>query len=266
MMYRRVGIYIAALVAALAAALALGACSANKNTAANRKYQEFITRYNIYYNGDVHYKETLADMERAYEDDYSRRVFMHPVEAKADETAPQPSGDFNRSIEKAQKAIQLRSIKKKPARKSGKRNDPAYKEWMKRDEYNPFMHNAWMMMGRGQYYNGDFLGAASTFFYVSRHFTWLPATVTEARLMQALSYISLGWQFEAEVIITRIKHDDLPNNRLRRLYNFVYADYYIHADNYADAMPFLLEAVKGAKGSQKTRLNFLLGQIGRAHV
>ncbi len=81
MMYRRVGIYIAALVAALAAALALGACSANKNTAANRKYQEFITRYNIYYNGDVHYKETLADMERAYEDDYSRRVFMHPVEA-----------------------------------------------------------------------------------------------------------------------------------------------------------------------------------------
>ena len=90
MMYRRVGIYIAALVAALAAALALGACSANKNTAANRKYQEFITRYNIYYNGDVHYKETLADMERAYEDDYSRRVFMHPVEAKADETAPQP--------------------------------------------------------------------------------------------------------------------------------------------------------------------------------
>jgi len=261
MMYRRVGIYIAALVAALAAALALGACSANKNTAANRKYQEFITRYNIYYNGDVHYKETLADMERAYEDDYSRRVFMHPVEAKADETAPQPSGDFNRSIEKAQKAIQLRSIKKKPARKSGKRNDPAYKEWMKRDEYNPFMHNAWMMMGRGQYYNGDFLGAASTFFYVSRHFTWLPATVTEARLMQALSYISLGWQFEAEVIITRIKHDDLPNNRLRRLYNFVYADYYIHADNYADAMPFLLEAVKGAKGSQKTRLNFLLGQV-----
>ena len=248
-------------VVAFAAALMLSGCSAKKNTAGNRRYQEFITRYNIYYNGDTHFKETLSDMESKYEDDYSRNVFMHPVEARNDKSAPQPSGDFTRSIEKAQKAIQLRSIKKKPAKKAGRRNDPAYKEWMKRDEYNPFLHNAWMMMGRSQYYNGDFLGAASTFFYISRHFTWLPKTVTEARLFQALSYIGLGWQFEAEVILRRITVDDLPTNGLRRLYNFVYADYYIHESKYEEALPFLVEAVKGAKGAQKTRLNFLLGQV-----
>lgn len=261
LMYRRFGhiVYLAVLTAVIA--LSAVSCSPNKNNAATRKYQAFITRYNIYYNGDTHYKETLADMERQYEDDYSRRVFMHPVEAKGDETAPQPSGDFNRSIEKAQKAIQVRSIKKKPARKSGKRNDPKYKEWLKREEYNPFLHNAWMMMGRGQYYNGDFLGAASTFFYISRHFKWLPSTVTESKLMQALCYVSLGWQFEAEMILTRIKKDELTNNRLRRLYNFIYADWYLHADNYEDALPFLREAVKGASGAQKTRLNFLLGQV-----
>lgn len=251
----------AAAVVALVAAIALGACSTKKNNAATRRYQEFITRYNIYYNGDVHMTETLADMEGKYEDDYSRLVKMHPVEAKADQTAPQPSGDFNRSIEKAQKAIQLRSIKKKPAKKTGKAADAKYKEWMKRDEYNPFLHNAWMMMGRGQYYNGDFLGAASTFFYISRHFTWLPRTVTEAKLMQALCYIALGWQFEAEMILTRIKTDDLTTNELRRLYNFAYADYYIHDGNYADATPFLRTAVEQARGSQKTRLSFLLGQI-----
>lgn len=100
-------------VVALAAALMLSGCSAKKNTAANRRYQEFITRYNIYYNGDTHFRETLADMESKYEDDYSRNVYMHPVEARNDKSAPQPSGDFTRSIEKAQKAIQLRSIKKK---------------------------------------------------------------------------------------------------------------------------------------------------------
>lgn len=248
-------------VVALAAALMLSGCSAKKNTAGNRRYQEFITRYNIYYNGDTHFRETLADMESKYEDDYSRNVYMHPVEAKNDKSAPQPSGDFTRSIEKAQKAIQLRSIKKKPAKKAGKSKDPKYKEWMKRDEYNPFLHNAWMMMGRSQYYNGDFLGAASTFFYISRHFTWLPKTVVEAKLFQALSYIGMGWQFEAEVILTRISHDDLPTNGLRRLYNFTYADYYIHVSRYEEALPFLVEAVKGAKGAQKTRLNFLLGQV-----
>ena len=251
----------ALVLAVVVAVTALSACSTKKNNAATRNYQAFITRYNIYYNGDTHYKETLADMEDKYEDDYSRRVFMHPVEAKAETSAPQPTGDFNRSIEKAQKAIQLRSIKKKPAKKSGKSNNAAYKAWMKREEYNPFLHNAWMMMGRSQYYNGDFLGAASTFFYISKHFGWLPATVTESKLMQALSYIALGWNFEAEMILTRIKTDELTDNKLRRLYNFAYADFYIHADDYKEALPFLQAAVKGASGPQKTRLNFLLGQV-----
>ena len=202
-----------------------GACSPKKNTAASRNYQAFITRYNIYYNGDTHFRETLADMESKYEDDYSRQVFMHPVEAKSDPLLPQPSGNFDRSIEKAQKAIQLRSIKKRPKKKAGKSSDPKYKEWMKREEYNPFLHNAWMMMGRSQYYNGDFLGAASTFFYISRHFKWLPETVVESKLMQALSYVSLDWLFEAENIITRIKPEELTTKRLRELYNFVYADF-----------------------------------------
>ena len=154
----------AILVPAVLLCVCLAGCSTRKNTAATRNYQAFITRYNIYYNGDKHFKETLADMESKYEDDYSRRLFLHPVEAKAETSAPQPSGNFDRSIEKAQKAIQLRSIKKKPAKKSGRNSDPKYKAWMKRDEYNPFLHNAWMMMGRSQYYNGDFSGAASTFF------------------------------------------------------------------------------------------------------
>ena len=251
----------AAILCGLAALLLVG-CNANKmNTASTRKYTEFITRYNIYFNGDKHYKETLADMESKYEDDYSRFVMMHPIEAKADPKAPQPSGNFNRSIEKAQKAIQVRSIKKKPKRKSGKAMTPEYKEWLKRDEYNPFLHNAWMMMGRSQYYNGDFLGAASTFFYVTKHFTWLPTTVTDAKLWQAQSYLALDWLYEAELIITRIKTDDLTTKQLRYQYDFCYADLLIRSKEYQKALPYLTNAISNAKGSQKTRLQFLLGQV-----
>lgn len=239
----------------------LPSCSLKKNTAATRNYQAFITRYNIYFNGDEHYKQTIHAMENSYADDYTRTLFMHPAEARFDEKAPQPEGDFKRSIEKAQKAIQLRSIKKRPARKAGKGNDPEYKAWLKREEYNPFLHNAWMMMARSQYMNGDFLAAASTFFYISKHFTWLPATVTEAKLWQARSYIAVDWLFEAESILSRIKEKDLTTNRLRNLYNFCYADYYVRSHNLTAAIPFLHEAIKGAKGAQKTRLNFLLGQI-----
>lgn len=249
------------LCCTLLCAVALSSCLGKKNTAARRNYTAFITRYNIYYNGDEHYKLTLKEMDDKYEDDFSRLVLMNPVEAKNDPTAPQPSGNFDRSIEKAQKAIQIRSIKQKPPKKSGKSGDLAYKAWMKRDEYNPFLHNAWMMMGRSQYYNGDFLGAASTFFYVSRHFTWLPETVTEARLWQAQSYISMDWLFEAEMILTRIKTAELVNKTLQNLYNSAWADYYIKHEEYAKAIPYLAEAIRLASGSRKIRLNFLMGQL-----
>lgn len=246
----------------MAAICLLSGCNAQKkNTAAARQYTAFITRYNIHYNGDKHYKETLEDMESKYEDDYSQMLYMHPIEAKANPKAPQASGNFDRSIEKAQKAIQIRSIKKKPQRKAGKGSDPAYKAWLKRDEYNPFLHNSWMLMGRSQYFNGDFLGAASTFFYVSKHFSWLPKTVTEAKLWQAQCYLSLDWLYEAEVIITRIKQDELTTPALRQLYNFCYADLLVRGKDYSGAVPYLQKAIDGSSGAQKTRLRFLLGQI-----
>lgn len=250
------------LLASVMTALLMLSCSTRKNTATSRAYQAFTTRYNVYFNGDEHYKETLKEMEKNYEDDYSRTlIFMHPAEAKADPKATQPTGDFTRSIEKAQKAIQLHSIKKRPKKKSGRSNDPKYRAWLKRDEYNPFLHNAWMMMGRSQFNNGDFLGAASTFYYTAKHFNWLPGTVTEAELWQARSYIAMGWNYEAENIMRRIKDTDLTSGTLRGLYNYVYGDLYVHMKEYDKAIPYLVEARSHAKGTQKTRISFLLGQV-----
>ena len=65
--------------------LLAGACSTKKNTPMSRQWQAFTTRYNVYYNGDEHYKETLKAMEKAYEDDYTRTLLTHPAEAKEEE-------------------------------------------------------------------------------------------------------------------------------------------------------------------------------------
>ena len=189
------------LLTVLAALAMLQGCSLKKNTAATRGYTAFITRYNILFNGDEHYRVTMDAMERDYPDDFSRMLYVHPAEARANPEAPQPDGDFSRSAEKAEKAIRLRSIRRRPAPKPGHRNDPAYREWMKREEYNPVLHNAWMLLGRSRYADGRFLDAAATFYYVARHFQWLPQTVTEARLWMARSYIAAGWLFEAEMAL-----------------------------------------------------------------
>lgn len=234
------------------------ACSTKKNTAASRQWQAFNTRYNVYFNGSEHYNEQIKTMERDYQDDYTQRVLMHPAEARANAKLPQPTGNFDRTIEKMQKAIQLHSIKKKPRKRASSQKD---KEFRKREEFNPFLHNAWLMMGRAQYLNGDFLGAASTFFYISKHFRWLPQVVTEATLWQARSYCALDWNYEAENLLTPVREKQLVTPSLRELYNFVMADYLVRTGRYEQAAPYLSKAAKAAKGTQRNRLYFLLGQV-----
>ena len=250
-----------AVIAVTGIVALLSGCSLKKNTAATRHYMAFITRYNVYYNGDEHYKYTLHEQETSYKDDLSRTLYLSPIEAKADPKAPQPSGSFQRSIDKAAKAIQIRSIKRKPKKQPGKSYDEAYKEWMRRSEYNPFLHNAWMLMGRSQYHNGDFTGAAATFYYISKNFRWLPDVVTEAKLWQARAYLADDWTYEADMIISRIKPEQLVTKTLRRLYAFDYADLYIRTGRYAEAVPHLQTLISLSDAHQRMRLNYLLGQI-----
>lgn len=147
-----------------------------------------------------------------------------------------------------QKAIQLHSIKKKPARRSSSPKDKAFRA---RDEFNPFLHNAWLMLGKGQYFNGDFMGAAATFMYISRHFTWLPEVVTEALLWQARCYAALDWTYEAENILVKIKEKELTGKKLRDLYDITEASYLLKAARYADAVPFLRSAAAGSSGCRR---------------
>lgn len=245
-------------LASIISGLLSGGCSTKKNTPLSRNWQAFTTRYNVYYNGKEHYNEQLKDMELNYEDDYTRFVMTHPAEARGDDKLPQPSGDFKRTIEKMQKAIQLHSIKKKPAKKTG---SPKEKAFRAREEYNPFLHNAWLTLGKAEYNNGDFTGAAATFFYISRHFKWLPNVVTEAKLWQVRCYCALDWLYEAENVLRTVKEKDLTNSSLRNMYDLAQADYLVKSERYSEALPYIENAAKAAHGSQKNRLYFLSGQV-----
>ena len=83
--------------------------------------QSFTTRYNVYFNGEQHYKEQLKKMEE-YEDDYSDFVYVHPAESFADDKATHPSVSFDRTIEKMQKAIPSRRNRRRTAARCATRN------------------------------------------------------------------------------------------------------------------------------------------------
>ena len=245
----------------IAMLVAMAACSNKTNTAGSRFWQSFTTKYNVYFNGMTNYDEQMKAMMDAYEDDYSQRLFMHPAEARSNPKAPQPSGSFERTIEKMEKAITLHSIKKKPKRKSGKGRDSKYQEWLARDEYNPYLHNAWYMLAKAQYMKGDFLDAAATFRYIARHFTWKNDLVQECKVREALCYCAMGWPAEADNVLSHIHLEEITNKKVRALANAAFADYHIKAQESEEAIPYLAKAIKGFKGNEQVRMNFLLGQL-----
>lgn len=238
----------------------LWSCSTKKNTKASRFYHALTTRYNIYYNGQVAFDEALKSMEDGYKENYSDMIYLHAISAQPKEKA-ETGGAFDRTIEKSNKAIKLHSIKTKPAKKPGWRNDPKQVALQAKEEYNPFLKNSWLIMGQAQFYNADFLQASATFSYIARHYEQDPEVVAEATLWQARCYSELDWLYEAEMILDRMNKNGFPPS-CKELYDYVYADYLIKSKKYQEAIPYLKNSIQAeGKRRQRARMRYLLGQI-----
>ena len=238
----------------------LWSCSTKKNTRFNRFYHALNSRFNIYYNGKTSFDEALLSMQKGYKENYSDMILMYPISAQPKEKA-ETGGPFDRAIEKSNKAIKLHSIKTKPKKKAGWRNDPKQVKWQNQEEYNPFLKKCWMLMGEAQFYNADFLQASATFSYITRHYKEDEELVASAKLWQARCYAEMGWNYEAEDILGKLNTNGIPKKCLNQ-YAAVYADYLIKNQQFEDAIPYMKTAIKAEKNRlQKSRMRYLLGQM-----
>ena len=197
-------IYSYLRVSALLLFVVVGAsCSTRKNTASSRFYHQLTTRYNVYYNGEKSFTESYANLIKSYTESYSEPIFLDPIQAQRGILKESSGGAFNKALEKGQKAIKMHSIRVKPERK---RNASARDEaFYRRREYNTFLHNAWLLVGKSQFYNGDFMDAMATFSYMSRLYATEPLIRDEARLWQARSYVAMDWIHEGETLVAGLQ-------------------------------------------------------------
>ena len=250
----------------------MSACKSN--TKLNRGFAGLTTKYNIHFNGEEAYRQSLKTMEEnTSKDDYSTRLELHPVYALVDK---EPTSSFDAAIEKSKKCIQTKSISNKPKRR--KQMTPEYKLWLKREEYNPYMHNAWLLSGRSQFYNGDFDAAQSTFNYVIRHFWWRQLALDESHIwiarMHALRGDRYAAEAELELVIPRKKYGtqeqlsrvdyyyQLPF-RLQRLFSLAQAEIILCQEGHeAEAIPYLTKARRGFQTKvQRIRTDFFIAQL-----
>lgn len=250
--------YITVFLILLLPSCSLTTLNLKKNTWAARTYHHTTSRFNAYFNGNEAFEEGVEKISKSNKDDYTRvlRVF----EDKDHETYSAANADMDYAIEKANKIIQLHSIKLKPEYNSAKMKDPKYREWRNQEEFNPMVDDAYMLLGKARFYKGEFMEAVGVFNYVTLKYAskevWYLANLWIAR-----AYIEMGWLYEAENMLNLVNDDNFPFE-YEDLYFTVNADLHIKRGEYKDAAPLLKSALETKiTRAEKQRYRYILAQI-----
>ncbi|MBP3471164.1 MAG: hypothetical protein J6K41_02885 [Paraprevotella sp.] len=216
-------------------------------------------RFNTYYNGSLAFKDGLLAQEQGHKDDYTRLLPMYISSNKT--TGGLGKSNYETAITKCEKAIKRHSIKRRPKVNVSKRKSEKDKAYLARKEFNPFLKHAWLLMGKAQFQQGDFIEAASTFNYIARLYATQPEVLSVARAYLARCYVQLDWPYDAEDVFGKIKRDSITSKGKVEL-EASYADYLILVKQYKEAIPYLQRTIRKEKRKkQRARLNYLLGQL-----
>lgn len=224
----------------------------------SRFYHNTTLKYNIYFNGNEAYKRALNRMKAQNVDNYNEILPIY-YDTK-DENSSSASGDMDKAITKSSKGIKIHSITSRPA-KMKKGNSKKAKEFNKRNEYNRWIDDSYLLMGKAYFIKKEYLDARYNFEYVIRQFPnektkfdayyWLIRNLLEQRSFSAAK----------EKLDFVEAQKDFPE-KMTGKFNAVYADYFIKQKQYDEAIPKLLEAVKYSKRKDgKLRYYFILAQI-----
>ena len=263
-------------IACLAMVMVVCLCGCKSNTAVTRNFKAMTTKYNLYFNGNEAYKEGLKSMEETHDEEFSQRIWLHPVYKQVGKKEPGSNSQLDRAIEKSKMALQRRSITEKPKRKG--KNTPENKLWMQRGEYNPYMHNVWLLSGKAQFMKGDFNAAATTFGYIIRHFWWRPYTIADCHIWLARVYAVQGYSFDAEaelgmVIPAKLYQSQEQLSKLeaykdmtrsmRQAFSLAQAEILLSRKESATQAVEYLQAGRGAfqTQAQKLRCDYLIAQL-----
>lgn len=235
-------------------------CSGRKNNAATRAYHAFTARYNTYYNGDLAYKQGLKEQSSGHKDNYLEQLPLLIISNK--NTKKIGGSNYDRAIEKAQKAIKNHSIKRKPKRPTGKKLSEKQKKFYSQKEFNPFLWRVWFLMANSQFQKGEFTEAASTYIYISKLYENDPDIVARARIGLAQCYTEMDWFYEAEDVLTRAQRDSIPQS-LEKNFALAKGNLLLKQKRSGEAIEYVKSGMerKGTTNMDKAREQYLLGQL-----
>ena len=234
-------------------------CSTGRNTPTSRAYHELRTRYNIFHSAQESYNNILDDQLTIVPDNSFELLSVFPSNSVKNKS--RTGGPFDIVIDKTEKAISDHSISAKPRRTPAKAYSEDYRKWLKQDEFNPFIYNVWLLLGKAHVQNGDYDQALSVFSETIKIFPDDVNLMSEAQLWMLRTYTEMERFYDAQDLIYILKSRKMPNE-LNRLFTEFHAHYLLEIKQFTEAIPHVRKAIEGEKNSiRKKRLQFLLGQV-----
>jgi len=216
-------------------------------------------RYNIYFNGYESFKAGLAKITNGYQDDYAD--LLKVFEYSDPLTVSMCSSDMEKAIQKASKLITLKSITAKPELKDKRQLSDKEKELLDRKEFNEWVDDSYLLIGKARFYKHEFSEATSIFNYCIASAND-PAIKTEATLWLAKIYNETGNYNESLRLLSETDISTDFTKSLLSMYYTTMADLFIKQKRYSEAIDPLSISIKHiSKKKTRYRLTYLLAQL-----
>ena len=247
------------VLSTLALFCGLVSCSVEKNTSLSRNFHNLTSHYNVYFNGNESYKRGIENANNTIRNDYNRILDLFLYEDEAVNSAV--SGDMKRAIDKATKVITYHSITAKPKVKEGNQSAKD-KAFYNQNEYNKWVDDSYMLMGKAYMYQGEFYLASETFKHVLVTFPEEEVRYL-AMIWLSRAYIMIGEEREAERILMALADETaLPKDYLLDYYS-TRSQFYLKDQDYypaADQLELAMEQ-SGISKEDKIRYTYILAQL-----
>jgi tetratricopeptide (TPR) repeat protein len=238
--------------------LATVSCSVEKNTAATRNFHNLTSNYNIYFNATESYKQGMIRARESFEDDFTTILPLFLYEEESVHQAV--SSQMKRAVDKSTKVITFHSITAKPEVKKGRQTEKD-KAFYEKTEYNKWVDDCYILIGKAYMYEGKFFMAAESFNHVIKNF---PEEETYYLALAWLlrAYNVIGAVDRAEEVLVMLKAvDEFPKKYLEQLYTSL-ADYHMHRKEYARAAENLEKALETRPQKDlRIRYRYILAQL-----
>jgi len=233
-------------------------CSTQKNTRVSRGYHNLTAIFNVLFNGNESFRSGVEKVATSQVDDYSALLPM--FEFSNHENLAAATSEMDRAILKGTLLIHKHSITKKPKRK-GDSSDEAYRVFYNQKEFNKYVDDAYVLIGKAQFYKKDFNAAINTFDMVIRDYSSLP-TSYEAIIWKALAFTELKDYANARLTLESYDLSGQATESLYGFFNAASANLLIQEKNLQAAIPFLRSAIDASpKKRVRLRYMFVLAQL-----